>query len=580
MSGPSFPTRPRLRPSLVRLSFLFLATLPLALPCLAASRPPVRASNGMAVTPDEQATRAALDVLRAGGNAVDAAVATAFALAVALPHAGNLGGGGLLLYRSAESGVAALDFRETAPAALRPELFLDEDGRAVPERSRRGGLAVGVPGTVAGLAEAHRRWGRLPWAALLAPALRLADEGSVVSPWLAGVFAESGTPLVEDSAARAIFAPSGILPQAGSRIVQRDLAATLRRIAEQGAAGFYRGSTADAIVDSVRAAGGALDAADLARYTPLLRTPLEGTYRGYRVVSFPPPSSGGIGLLQMLGMLERFDLSRSGAGSSMTVHLMAEVERRFHADRARWLGDPAFFAVPQTGLLDPAYLAKRAASILLDRATPSAQVDPGHPPQPQPGETLHFSIADRWGGAVALTTTLNGAFGCGRVAAGTGVLLNNQIDDFALAPGSPNLWGLTGDEANRVAPDKRPLSSMSPTIVELPERGPRPALVLGSPGGSHITTSVLQVLVNVIDHGMGLQEAVDYPRFHHPWLPDAITHETNAFPADVARALEVRGHRLQPARQPLGNVNAIGIDGSGRWTGAADPRREGSAGGY
>jgi gamma-glutamyltranspeptidase/glutathione hydrolase len=362
--------------------------------------------------------------------------------------------------------------------------------------------------------------------------------------------------------------------------VQPALAASLRRVATLGLDGFYAGETAEALVRTVQGAGGVLDSEDLAAYRPSLRRPVEGRYRGYRVVSFPPPSSGGLVLLQMLGMLERFDLRSTGFGSSRTVHLMAEAQRRAYADRARWMGDPEFFDVPETGLLDEAYLAGRAASISGDRATPSAQVFAGKPPRPEPEETLHFSVADPAGGAVALTTTLNTSFGTGMMAEGTGILLNNQIDDFALAPGVPNHWGLVGSEANAVAGDKRPLSSMTPTIVEPPGGGPRPVLVLGSPGGAKIITSVLQVLVNVIDHRMPLQEAVDLPRFHHQWLPDVLWHEPRAFPADVRSALRARGHHLKPASPYVGNVNAIGLDDAGRWLGAADPRRRGTARGF
>jgi gamma-glutamyltranspeptidase/glutathione hydrolase len=534
----------------------------------------------MAVTPDDQATRVAVDVLRAGGNAVDAAVAAAFALSVALPHAGNLGGGGMLLYRAPGGETVALDFRETAPRRLRAEMFLDEEGRPVAGLSLRGGLAVGVPGTVAGLFEAHRRWGQLPWPDLVAPAIRLAEKGVTVSGPLADVFEHDGAPLLGHPAARRIFAAEGKLPAEGDALVQRDLATSLRRIAAEGLDGFYRGATARSIARTVARAGGVLDVEDLAAYRPVARSPLERRYRGYRVLSFPPPSSGGLLLLQMLGMLERFDLRESGFGSSRSIHVMAEVERRAYADRSRWLGDPEFVRVPVDGLLDEAYVARRAASISGDRATPSAQVGPGAPGGEEPADTLHFSVADPAGGAVALTTTLNTAFGCGIVAAGTGVLLNNEIDDFALAPGVPNKWGLVGDEANAVAGGKRPLSSMVPTIVEPPAGGLRPALVLGSPGGAKIITAVLQVLVNVVDHDMPLQDAVDAPRFHHQWLPDTLWHEPRAFPEDVRRALRGRGHRLEQAEHPLGNVNAIGLDSEGRWLGAADPRRQGTARGF
>lgn len=557
-----------------------LVCLP-ASPNRAASLSAARGTQGMVVTPEAHATAVGLDVLRGGGNAADAAVAIAFALAVTDPYAGSIGGGGFLLYRSPQATFTALDFRETAPRGIRAEMFLDEEGRPVPGLSLRGGLAVGVPGSVAGLAEAHRRWGSRPWSKLIAPAVRLAEAGFPVSRWLAETLASSGAHLKEDAAARAIFAPNGAFPDAGERLVQKDLAACLRRIARRGTAAFYDGPTAQALVQTIRARGGVMEARDLTAYRCLEREPVEGHYRGYRVVSFPPPSSGGVALLQILGMLEQFDLSESGPGSSLTVHRMVEAERRAFADRARWLGDPDYFDVPLRRLLDSEYLAERAGTIRPDQATPSHQVLAGDFAAPEADHTLHFSVADRQGGAVALTTTLNGAFGSGIVASGTGIVLNNEMDDFALAPGVPNLYGLVGGEANALAGGKRPLSSMTPTIVEFPTGEQRPALVLGSPGGPTIITSVLQVLVNVLDFGMPLQEAVDWPRFHHQWLPDSIRHELRAFAADVAAALAARGHHLDPRPDPLGCVNAIGVDDDGTWLGAADPRREGAtAAGY
>lgn len=552
----------------------------LALPAQAASRPAVRGEHGMVSSPEALATQAGVDVLRRGGTAVDAAVSVAFTLAVTYPEAGNLGGGGFLLYRTDDARHYALDFRERAPRRARPELFLDEEGRPIPGLSLEGGLAVGVPGSVAGLVLAHEKWGRLPWAELLRPAIRLAAEGFPVSATLARSLAEESERLVRDEEARSIFTRGGRPLREGERLIQQDLAGSLRRVARQGRRGFYEGATGAAIARAVQAAGGVLDEQDLHDYEAVLRQPLEGRYRGYRVVSFPPPSSGGVVLLHMLGMLERYDLAAAGFNSSRAVHLMAEVERRAYADRSRWLGDPDFVEVPVEGLLDPDYIAARAAEIRADRATPSATLLPGVPPRDRGSDTLHFSVADASGRVVALTTTLNTRFGTGIVASGTGILLNNEMDDFALAPGVPNTYGLLGGDANAVAPRKRPLSSMTPTIVEPPGGGPRPALVLGSPGGSRIITAVLQVLVNVVDHGMPLQEAVDSPRFHHQWQPDRIDHEPRCFPADVAENLRSRGHSLNVPSHHLGNVNAIGLDSRGHWLGAADPRRDGAAAGY
>lgn len=545
----------------------------------AASPRPIRGARGMVSAPEPQAAQAGLDVLRRGGTAVDAAVAVALALAVTHPYAGNLAGGGFLLYRTPDGKAFALDFRETAPAALRAEMFLDSHGDAVRERALRGGLAVGVPGSVAGLYDAHRRWGRLPWRDLVAPAVRLAEDGFRVSERNAFYLERDGARLLLDRAAAAIFARDGKLLREGDLLVQKDLARTLRRIAERGPEGFYQGSVAEALVGAVKRRGGVMEMTDLAGYAPILREPLEGRYRGRRILTFPPPSSGGIALLQILAMLERYDLAASGPGSSLTVHRVAEAERRAFADRSRWMGDPGFFAVPARGLLDPAYVAARAGTIRDDVATPSTEIRPGSPAG-EPEHTLHFSVADAEGAVASLTTTLNSGFGACAVAEGTGMLLNNEIDDFALAEGLPNQFGLLGSKANAPEPGKRPLSSMTPTIVEGATPGARPAVVLGAPGGPTIITTVLQILVNVVDHGMNLQEAINAPRFHHQWQPDRIDHEAGAFPADVADALTRRGHVLHE-RTFIGNACVLGSDPvTGNWIGAADPRGEGAALGY
>jgi len=565
---------------LARVLPLLLALLPWAPLTPAAAPPAERGLHGMVVAPERLAAETGRDVLRDGGNAVDAAIATALVLSVTYPQAGSLGGGGFLLYRSPGGEYAALDFRETAPSALRAAMFLDESGRPDPRASRRSGLAVGVPGLVAGLVEAHRRWGSRPWAELVRPASRLASRGFPLSARTRRLLEDYGEPLAADPEAARVFAPGGGWPAIGEPLVQSDLARTLRRISREGAAGFYRGPVAEAVLSAVRRTGGVMTLEDLAAYAPREREPLEGSYRGYRIVTFPPPSAGGVMLLELLGMLERYDLHGSGPGSSLTVHRMVEAERRAFADRSRWLGDPGYWTNPVDRLLDPDYLAARAASIDDARATPSSRIGPGELPPAEPGETLHLSVADPRGGAVALTTTLNGWFGAGILAGGAGVLLNNEMDDFSLAPGMPDMYGLVGGRANAVEAGKRPLSSMAPTIVERDGGGSRPLLVLGSPGGSAIVTSVLQVLVNVIDHRMPLQEAVNTPRFHHQWQPDELLYEPRAFPADVAEALVRRGHRLRERARPLGNVNAIGVDEDGAWLGAADPRRGGAAEGY
>ncbi len=556
-----------------------LASLAVAPPTSAASRRPLVAARGMVVAPEREAATVGLTVLRAGGNAVDAAVATALALAVTYPRAGNLGGGGFLIYRAPEGSHVALDFRETAPEALTPAMFADASGRIDVARSQNGGLSVAVPGTVAGLVAAHKRWGTRPWAELVAPAIRLAELGVIVSERTAETLSAEKARLAADPATAAIFTRNGAPLSPGARLVQKDLAKTLRAIAAQGAPGFYDGPVAEAIVAGIVAAGGVMTKNDLANYRAIERTPQIGSYRGRTVVTFPPPSSGGIVLLQTLAMLERFDLAASGAGGSLTLHRIAEAERRAFADRTVFLGDPDVVEVPIKALLDPAYLRARAATILDDRATPSSTVRPGTLPGSEGMNTLHFSIADDRGGAVALTTTLNSWYGAAKVAPGTGVLLNNEIDDFSLGKGIANQFGLVGGDANAIAGGKRPLSSMCPTILESTPPGPRPLLVLGAPGGPTIISSVLQTILHVVDDGMTLQEAVDAPRIHHQWLPDEILYERRAFPPDVVLALRLKGHTLTE-RGPIGNVCAIGIDAEGRYTGASDPRDEAVALGY
>ncbi len=556
-----------------------LASLAVASPAGAASRRPLVAARGMVVAPEREAAAVGLAVLRGGGNAVDAAVATALALAVTFPRAGNLGGGGFLIYRAPDGSHAALDFRETAPQALTPALFADASGRITTAKSQNGGLSVGVPGTVAGLVAAHKRWGTRPWAELVEPAIRLAEVGVVVSERTSESLSIENARLATDPAAAAIFTRNGAPLSEGDRLVQKDLAKTLRAIAAQGASGFYDGPVAAAIVKGTVAAGGVMTQKDLARYRAIERSPLIGTYRGRTVVTFPPPSSGGVVLLQALAMLERFELAASGAGSALTLHRIAEAERRAFADRTVYLGDPDVVDVPVSALLDPAYLAARAATIRDDQATPSSTIRPGTLPGSEGMNTLHLSVADDRGGAVALTTTLNSWYGAALVAPGTGVLLNNEIDDFSLAKGIANQFGLLGGNANAVAGGKRPLSSMSPTILESAPPGPRPLLILGTPGGPTIISSVLQTIIHVVDDGMTIQEAVDAPRIHHQWLPDEILYERRAFTPEVADGLRLRGHTLKE-RGPIGNVCAIGIDAKGRYTGASDPRDEAVALGY
>jgi gamma-glutamyltranspeptidase/glutathione hydrolase len=544
-------------------------------PLGAASRQPVRARSAMVGSTEEHASRAGLDILRRGGNAVDASVAVGFALAVTHPAAGNLGGGGFMVIRLADGRETTIDYRERAPARAHRDMFLDAAGAPVAERSLVGPLAAGVPGSVAGMVYAQRKYGTLPLATVLEPAVALARDGFEVSWALAESLAADGG-VLSPAAARAFRRADGTPLQPGDRLVQADLARTLALIAERGSDAFYRGPVADLIVAEMARSGGLITKADLAAYEPRERPPVTGEYRGHRIVSMAPPSSGGIALIQLLNILEAFPLAEYGHNSSRTIHLVAEAARRVYADRSEWLGDPDYFAVPTAGLVSKRYAEHLRAGISENRATPSREVRPGLPREYESSETTHFSVVDAAGNAVATTTTLNGSYGNGQVVTGAGFLLNNEMDDFSAKPGTPNMFGLIGGDANAIAPGKRMLSSMTPTIVV---KDGRTRLVLGSPGGSRIITTVLQVLLNVVDFGMTVQEAVDAPRFHHQWLPDAIRLERQGFPADVRTALGAMGHSLTDGPD-MGDVHAIQIDDAGLRRGASDPRLDGRTVGY
>jgi gamma-glutamyltranspeptidase / glutathione hydrolase len=559
---------------LVRTAAAVLALALAAGPSLdAASRTPVRARHAMVGSTELHASRVGLQVLRDGGNAIDAAVAMGFALAVTHPAAGNLGGGGFMVIRFADGRETTIDYRETAPAAAHRDMFLDETGAAVPERSRVGPLAAGVPGSVAGLAYARERYGSRPLSALVAPAIALARDGIEVSWALADSLQGARAKLSRFPASAAVYlGAGGSPPAAGDRFVQPELARTLALIADRGADAFYRGPIATLIADEMRRTGGLITEADLAAYRPLERPPVTGTYRGLRIVSMGPPSSGGIALIQLLNILEGFPLAEMGHNSSATMHVMTEAMRRVYADRAEWLGDPAFVQVPTAGLLSKGYAEALRRGIDPARATPSAAIGAGRPHDFESTETTHYSVVDATGTAVSVTTTLNDSYGSGQVVTGGGFLLNNEMDDFSARPGAPNLFGLLGGTANAVAPGKRMLSSMTPTIVV---RDDGTWLVLGSPGGGRIITTVLQVLVNVLDHEMDVQEAVDAARFHHQWYPDEVRLERRGFARDVVEALEARGHATRVAGNS-GDVHAIMIDRrAGLLLGASDPRLDG-----
>lgn len=538
----------------------------------ALARPPVRAARAMVVSREAHATDTGVRVLQAGGNAVDAAVAVGFALAVTHPSAGNLGGGGFMLIRFADGRTTFVDFRERAPEKASRDMYLGRDGKPTGE-SLTGWRAAGVPGTVRGLEYASNKYGRKKWAELLAPAIELAAKGFPVSYGLAASLRGTAK-LARFAESKRIFLKDGAFWQPGERLTQPELAATLERIASRGARDFYEGETARRLVAAMQAHGGLWTAADLATYAVVERQPITGRYRDYEIISAPPPSSGGVGLLAMLGMLEGTGYEKSGAGSAAAIHYVAEVMRRYYADRAEYLADPDFARVPVAGLLDPAYLARRRQSIDLERATPSRELGPGRPPGEESAETTHYSVVDAEGNAVAVTYTLNGGYGSGVTPPGVGFLLNNEMDDFAVKPGAPNMYGLIQGERNAIEPRKRPLSSMTPTIVL---KGGKLYLVAGSPGGPRIISTVLQVLLNVFDFGMEIQDAVDWPRFHHQWLPDRLVIERGISP-DTAALLERRGHRIERTRS-MGEVAAILVS-EGRLEGAADSRVEGKAAGY
>lgn len=538
---------------------------------------PVEARHGMVVTEQHEASEAGVAILQAGGNAVDAAVAVGYALAVVDPCCGNLGGGGFMLIRHADGRATFLDFRETAPAAAGPAMYLDASGKPERDRSLYGYLAVGVPGTVMGLDKALAEYGRLDRARVMAPAIGLARDGFVLGEHDAKGLAGRAERLAADPAAAKVFLrPDGKAWQVGERLVQADLARTLGLIAEQGPDVFYRGPVAAAVASASAANGGIMTAADFAAYTVLETAPLSCGYRGYRIVSAPPPSSGGAVLCEMLNILSGWDVAALPPRSARAVHLTAEAMRRAYHDRNAELGDPAFVANPLDRLLSPAYADTLRAGIDPDRATPSTAL-PGAVASKERPQTTHYSVIDADGNAVAVTYTLNGGFGAAVMAPGTGFLLNNEMDDFATAPNTANLYGLVQGEANAIAPGKRPLSSMTPTIVE---QDGKPVLVLGSPGGPRITTAVLQTLIDIIDHRLSPAEAVAAPRFHHQWLPDTLYYERGGLGADAFADLMVMGYLLRE-QASWSAVELIAIGEDGLRVGVSDPRRPaGAAKGY
>ncbi len=555
------------------LYLFFLLALPLSLLVSCKKGIPYQAhktaqgDNGMVVTPHPLSSQVGLDVLREGGNAVDATVAVHFAMAVVFPRAGNLGGGGFMVFRQADGSTAALDYRERAPLAADRNMYLDSLGNVDSDLSTKGHLASGVPGTPAGLLEAHARYGSLDLERLIDPAIRLAEEGYPLSP----TEADRINRYMEDISTYSTR-PSAFVNQewkAGDHLVQPELAETLRRIRDEGHQGFYAGETARLIVEEMQRGGGLISREDLSRYEPAWRDPVIDTYRDYRVISMPPSSSGGIALLQMLGMVEPYPLGAWGQGSAHAVHLMVEAERRAYADRAKHVGDSDFYDVPRDSMLSESYLAMRMESFDPAQATASDNILAGNMElQMESFETTHTSIVDADGNAVSSTTTLNSNFGSKVVVGGAGFFLNNEMDDFSAKPGVPNQFGLVGAEANAIEPMKRMLSSMTPTIVE---HNGQLEMVLGAPGGSTIITAVFQVILNVLEFDMTLEEAVNAGRFHHQWLPDRILTEEDAFSAAVHDSLVAMGHSIDTVNR-MAVIKAIHVLGNGRLQGVGDPR--------
>lgn len=544
---------------------------------LGASKAPVAAENGMVVTAQHKATHVGVDILKAGGNAVDAAVAVGYALAVVYPAAGNLGGGGFMTIQLADGSKTFLDFREKAPLLATRNMYLDRDGNVVKDLSTYGHLAVGVPGTVSGMEMALAKFGTMKRSKLLAPAIKYAREGFVLDQGDIDMLITATEAFKKDKASAAIFLNKGEPFQVGQKLVQKDLAQTLRLISDKGADGFYKGPVGTAIVASSWAGDGIIMQADLDQYQTRELEPIECMYRGYGIVSAPPPSSGGVIICEILNILEGYPLKELGFRSAQAVHYQIEAMRHAYVDRNSYLGDPDFVDNPLARLLDKDYAAKIRKVIDSDEAGVSQDIKSGVAPH-EGTNTTHYSIIDKWGNAVSVTYTLNGWFGAKVTAAKTGVLLNNEMDDFTSKVGVPNLYGLVQGEANVIAPGKRPLSSMSPTIVT---KDGKPVMVLGTPGGSRIITSVLHTIINMVDYGMNVQEAVDAPRFHQQWLPDVTFVEPYALSPDTYKILEGWGQKFRYV-SPSNHLAAILVGapslggepvGKNRYYGANDPRR-------
>jgi gamma-glutamyltranspeptidase/glutathione hydrolase len=523
--------------------------------------------KGMVVCATPTASQVGLDILKKGGNAVDAAVAVQFALEVTHPEAGNIGGGGFMVYRAASGKTSTLDFREKAPALANQNMYLDSAGKVIPNMSLYTHKASGVPGSVDGMAEAHRKYGKLKWAELVQPAIDIARNGFKITRRLAADLNREQDQFIKLNGGKNYLLNAAGWKE-GDLLKQEDLSKTLQHIRDNGRDGFYKGVVADQIVQEMKNGNGLITKNDLANYHSVWREAITGDYKGYKIITMPPPSSGGIALLQLLKSVEKYPLHRWGHNQDSTVQLIVEAERRVYADRSKYLGDPDFFKVPVDSLLNPAYIDLRMKNFTWDAATPSSSIQPGTFVGYESDQTTHYSIVDAEGNAVSITTTLNDTFGSKIFVNGAGFLLNNEMDDFSAKPGVPNMFGLIGGKANSIQPGKRMLSSMTPTIIE---KNGKLFMVVGTPGGATIITSVFQTILNVIEFDQGMQQAVDSKRFHHQWLPDKVDSEKDALTDSTRSKLEKKGYKIIP-HGTIGRVDAILITKTGSYEGGADPR--------
>ncbi|GGF07667.1 gamma-glutamyltranspeptidase / glutathione hydrolase [Chishuiella changwenlii] len=531
--------------------------------------------NGVVVSAHPEASKVGVDILKKGGNAIDASIAVQFALAVVYPNAGNIGGGGFMVYRDANGKTDALDYREKAPLKAKEDMYWDKDGNAITDLSLYGQFAAGVPGTVDGMVKAHEKYGKLSWKDLVQPAIDLAQNGFQLTKKQADEFTTKHEKFLKYNTKLNAFTSKAVWKE-GDLFVQKDLANTLKLVQEKGRAGFYEGKTANLIVKEMKRGNGIISKKDLKQYNSVWRTPVSGTYKGLKVISMPPPSSGGIALVSLFQSVENYPLQKWGFQADSTIQVMVEAERRVYADRAEHLGDPDFYDVPQKQLLDRSYNVGRMNNFSFDKATLSSDIKAGELKGKESMETTHYVVVDKDGNAVSVTTTLNNSYGSLVVVDGAGFILNDEMDDFSVKPGTPNLYGLVGGKANAIEPSKRMLSSMTPSILE---KDGKLFMVVGTPGGSTIITSVFQAILNVVDFGMTMQEAVAAPRFHHQWLPDQVDYEPTAISESVREKLKQKGYKLKE-RNPYGRVEGILVNPNGTYQAGADPRGDDKAIGY